>query len=160
MPLFSRNRSSMSRSRSRERRQLGASGFQPPKETLGMFNFQTPKKALIDIVAVHGLNGHYEDTWTWVSDDKSIRQNWLKDFLPNQIPNARIMSYGYDSTVQFSKSSANVNIFADQLLNDLKSQRMDPGEKIRSIVFICHSLGGIVVKKVVILPKPLYYYEY
>jgi hypothetical protein len=108
-----------------------------PKEEIG----------ISDIIAIHGLNGHYRNTWTAVS--KSGTQcNWLQDLLPKQIPNARIMSYGYNSAVQFSKSTADVGTFADGLLEEIMSYRGTNAEKARPIIFICHSLGGIVFKKV------------
>src|SRR3989440_7402128 len=44
------------------------------------------------IVAVHGLNGHREKTWTAANG-----VHWLRDLLPNDIPNARILSWGYDA---------------------------------------------------------------
>jgi len=43
------------------------------------------------IVAIHGLNGHREKTWTVGG------VNWLRDLLPSDIPNARILSWGYDA---------------------------------------------------------------
>lgn len=41
-------------------------------------------------MAVHGLDGHREKTWT------ANGVNWLSDFLPSDIPNARILTWGYD----------------------------------------------------------------
>jgi hypothetical protein len=120
------------------------------QERYGIFVFQDKSATddgIIDIIAVHGLNGHYDDTWTWTSGNQGEKRNWLKDFLPQQIPNARIMSYGYNSAVQFSKSAANISNFAEQLLNDLVAERDTPAKKTRPIIFICHSLGGIVFKK-------------
>jgi hypothetical protein len=102
---------------------------------------------LVDIIAIHGLNGHYRKTWTAVSES-GTECNWLQDLLPKQIPNARIMSYGYNSAVQFSKSTAGVGMFADELLEDILSWRVSSVEKARPVIFICHSLGGIVFKKV------------
>src|ERR1700693_3158025 len=53
------------------------------------------KERCVDIIAIHGLNGHYEATWT----DRTTGANWLKDpeFLRKDIPNARIQSFGYNS---------------------------------------------------------------
>ncbi|KAG9229798.1 hypothetical protein BJ875DRAFT_386555, partial [Amylocarpus encephaloides] len=45
----------------------------------------------VDIVAVHGLNCHREKTWTAANGI-----HWLRDLLPYDIPNARILSWGYD----------------------------------------------------------------
>ena len=33
---------------------------------------------LVDIVAIHGLNGHYEETWTATLRD-GTKVNWLRD---------------------------------------------------------------------------------
>ncbi|KAG9239845.1 Alpha/Beta hydrolase protein, partial [Calycina marina] len=101
----------------------------------------------IDIIAIHGLGGHYKNTWKWVSEDGTQEHDWLVEFLPKQIPNARIMTYGYNSAVQFSKSVADIRVFATQLLNDLETKRLTPCQECRPIVFICHSLGGLVFKR-------------
>jgi hypothetical protein len=104
------------------------------------------RERCVDIIAIHGLNGHYEATWT----DRTTGANWLKDpeFIRKDIPNARIQSFGYNSISYFSTSNANVRDFASELLASIKSSRRNPAEKKRPIVFICHSLGGIVFKQV------------
>jgi hypothetical protein len=111
------------------------------------------KPQCVDIIAIHGLNGHYEATWT----DRTTGANWLKDpaFLSNDIPYARIQSFGYNSLTYFSRSNANIRDFASELLAAIKSSRKTVVEKKRPIVFICHSLGGIVFKQVNILPQSL-----
>ncbi|KAH0537658.1 hypothetical protein FGG08_005571 [Glutinoglossum americanum] len=48
---------------------------------------------------------------------------WLRDFLPSQVQNARVMSYGYNSIVAFSKSIAGIDEFAEDLLNRLDDER-------------------------------------
>ena len=103
----------------------------------------------IDIVAIHGLNGDYSRTWTAITS-AGTEVNWLKheDFLPNHLENARIMSYGYNSGFQFSNSQAGISEFADQLLEDLISWRVSQLQQLRPLIFICHSLGGLVFKQV------------
>jgi hypothetical protein len=54
--------------------------------------FSTDRQYLFSIVAVHGLNGHREKTWT--ADNNVL---WLRDLLPKHLPNARILSWGYDA---------------------------------------------------------------
>ena len=99
----------------------------------------------VDIVAVHGLQGHYQKTWT----DQN-RKLWLQDFLPLALPAARIMSFGYNSAVIATKSIAGIDEFARQLLEGLEQKRKG-GAEAKPIVFICHSLGGVVVKKVTLV---------
>jgi protein SERAC1 len=113
---------------------------------------------VLDVVAIHGLNGHYEKTWTETTSPRKI--NWLQDLLPEQLPNARIMSYSYNSAVAFSKAAAGVKTFAEQLLEDLMAWRLTLYEQERPIIFICHSLGGIVFKQVCVILAltALYYY--
>ena len=98
----------------------------------------------IDIVAIHGLNGHYLNTWT---DEKS-KINWLKAFVPEIVPAARVMSFSYNSMLQFSKSTSDVVTFGQQLLECLNAERESMEESQRPIIFICHSLGGLVFKQV------------
>lgn len=47
---------------------------------------------MLSLVAVHGLDGHREDTWT--ADNGVL---WLRDQLPKEILNIRVLSYGYDA---------------------------------------------------------------
>ncbi len=61
---------------------------------------------------------------------------------------ARLMSYGYDSTTAFSKSVTDVEDQATMLLDTLNSERQSEAEIRRPLMFIAHSLGGVIVKKV------------
>ncbi|KAK0707113.1 Alpha/Beta hydrolase protein, partial [Lasiosphaeria miniovina] len=94
------------------------------------------------IVAVHGLGGDAHRTWT---GDKG--KLWLRDFLPATLGNARVFTYGYDAVVAFSKSSAEVDDFARDLLQRVKAARSPAADHGRPLFFICHSLGGLVVKQ-------------
>ena len=98
----------------------------------------------VDVVAIHGLNGHYEKTWT----DERSGFNWIRDAIPKILPTARITTFEYNSAVQFSKSTSDIYTFGDQLLESLLVVRKSDAEKSRPIIFICHSLGGIVLKQV------------
>jgi len=75
----------------------------------------------------------------------------LRDFLPAQIPYARILLFGYNSNVAFETSIAGVGEQAASLLNRLSLKRENIG--MRPIVFIAHSLGGIIVKRALITAK-------
>ncbi|KAF3353859.1 Bile pigment transporter 1 [Verticillium dahliae VDG1] len=101
---------------------------------------------LIDVVAIHGLNGHFLKTWT----DPITGVNWLKDLVPKFLPSARVMSVWYNSQVQFSKSTADIHAFSQQLLESLMAERESIEEQDRPLIFICHSLGGLVFKQAAI----------
>ncbi|KAK1707429.1 hypothetical protein BDP67DRAFT_569049 [Colletotrichum lupini] len=111
----------------------------------------------VDIVAIHGLNGHREETWMHAD----TRLQWLSDSscLPKDMPTARILTFGYNSKTYFSRSESEIPDFASELLWALKAQRTSEEEKQRRIVFICHSLGGLVFKQAVIMAheKDRYY---
>jgi hypothetical protein len=81
---------------------------------------------------------------TWTAENGKL---WLRDFLPSQLPSARIMSFGYNSDTALSKAVTDIDDVATMLLSRLDLFRQLEEERKRPIVFISHSLGGIVVKK-------------
>jgi predicted alpha/beta-fold hydrolase len=97
------------------------------------------------IVAVHGLNGHRENTWT--SEGGKL---WLRDFLPSKISNVRIYSWGYDANTHSGDRVNTQYIYdiAKTLVSDLSLARQLTNTEQRPIIFVAHSLGGLVVKSV------------
>ncbi|KFZ03761.1 hypothetical protein V502_10684 [Pseudogymnoascus sp. VKM F-4520 (FW-2644)] len=102
-----------------------------------------------DIIAIHGINGDAYRTWT----DASTGKLWLRDFLPGQVPGARIFSFGYPSEVAFTKSKGDIKDFARSLLASLKAARVGERLQCRPLIFICHSMGGLVVKQALITAR-------
>ncbi|KAI4257275.1 MAG: hypothetical protein L6R42_005765 [Xanthoria sp. 1 TBL-2021] len=107
---------------------------------------------VVDIVAVHGIRGGPIKTWTTNKTDKF----WLADqeMLPKHMSNARILSFGYDASVAafFGRTSSDTILqHAHTLVAELVADRQLEGAMNRPIIFICHSLGGIVVKRVKML---------
>ncbi|KAK3689030.1 Alpha/Beta hydrolase protein, partial [Podospora appendiculata] len=106
------------------------------------------------IVAVHGLNGDATCSWTNESPSGASTM-WLRDLLPYKLPNARVMSFGYNASVIGNTSVAGVRENARRLLSLLRDKREEEEEEedeVRShsrgsIVFVGHSLGGIVIKQ-------------
>ncbi|KAI0177521.1 hypothetical protein BJ166DRAFT_25120 [Pestalotiopsis sp. NC0098] len=104
----------------------------------------------VDVVAVHGLDPlgrklHAEATWT------AGNSLWLRDFLPKRLPQARVLLLNYNANVAFQTSTAGVLEQAESLLNQLEIARA--GQSDRPLIFICHSLGGILVKRALISAK-------
>lgn len=110
----------------------------------------------VDIVALHGLNGHRDLTWT----DRSTGLNWLshENCLSKDIPNARILTFGYNSKTYFSRSKSNVQDFASELLAAISTRRQAAIERKRPLIFICHSLGGLVFKQACSVSSPALYH--
>ena len=73
-------------------------------------------------MAVHGLGGDAIDTWSHPTSNAF----WLKDFLPQQIPDARILTFGYNAAAAFSESTAEVIDHAKNLLASLVDKREEP----------------------------------
>ena len=74
---------------------------------------------------------------------------WPRDLLKYDFPKARIMTFGYNTNITQGHHAAHQgNIFshARDLLYDLEAKRRKAAD--RDLVFIAHSLGGILVKEV------------
>ena len=110
-----------------------------------------PETLLISssIVLIHGLGGDRTGTWTErTADAERIPCFWPKDLLPIDLPDARIITWGYAAaTIKALNvvSIANPTQHAGKLCSELASLRV--GVVDRPILFVAHSMGGIVVKK-------------
>ncbi|KAK3390389.1 ankyrin repeat protein [Podospora didyma] len=127
-------------------RRTKVTGKEPKLRDYGLYTIVNIPEGVVecvDIIAIHGLNGHYLGTWT----DEETGVNWIKDILPSTVPAARIMSFSYNSMLQFSKSTSDFFTFGQQLLESLMAERDSDDHAHRPIIFICHSLGGIVFKQ-------------
>ncbi|KAK2812978.1 hypothetical protein FQN50_000999 [Emmonsiellopsis sp. PD_5] len=72
---------------------------------------------------------------------------WPKDLLAADFPTARVMTFGYDSIITRGYKAANQgNLFSHSgnLLYELVQKRIRAPK--RGLLFIAHSLGGIIVK--------------
>jgi protein SERAC1 len=92
------------------------------------------------IVFVHGLTGNREKTWTHRNGTF-----WPDTLLREDFPRARIMTFGYDADVVRFWTIASSNRLDDHgksLAYALLDQRQRADQ--RPIIFIAHSLGGLV----------------
>ncbi|KAI5458452.1 hypothetical protein BGZ63DRAFT_46797 [Mariannaea sp. PMI_226] len=121
-------------------------------ETNGLEIVRNPENAEIDIVAVHGLGGEGFRSWiTW--EPRTRPKSWLEELLAKDIPNARIMTYGYISDgVNYRYLVRNVLYGrALDMVKALAAQRTRDGSSQRPLFFIAHSLGGWIVKRALII---------
>lgn len=74
---------------------------------------------------------------------------WPKDLLSEDLPNARIISWGYEAAVIRPArvvSIANLTQHAQKLCTEIANLRQED-ESERPIIFISHSMGGVLTKK-------------
>jgi hypothetical protein len=110
----------------------------------------SPPDANVDIVLVHGLNGHPEKTWAAKNG-----VFWPTDLLPASLKGAkaRILVYGYNADVYAfggdrSASSDMIHQHAQTLVTGLSLERQSEDCGENAIIWVAHSLGGILVKRV------------
>lgn len=101
----------------------------PNSQTLGLGVLHDPENARVDILFIHGLMG---DAYkTWMNDKTGVY--WPVELLAKEIPDARIISFGYDSQVVGLFSSVGQNTLrghADSLLGQLGNLRADSDEAV------------------------------
>ncbi|EGZ69684.1 hypothetical protein NEUTE2DRAFT_132077 [Neurospora tetrasperma FGSC 2509] len=110
----------------------------------------THPQATADIVLVHGLNGHPEKTWTAANS-----VFWPTDLLPASLElknqHANVLVYGYNADVYSRGTNTPSNNFihqhAQSLVTSLTSFRKSEGTERLPIIWVVHSLGGIVTKR-------------
>ena len=105
--------------------------------------------ANLDICFVHGLTGNRSSTWT--ADGHT--EPWPKTLLSSEFPSARIFTWGYDAYVVRATvvSSNGLKEHATNLLADITDIRVSCPS--RPLIFVAHSLGGLVCKRAVLLSQ-------
>ncbi|CCA76564.1 hypothetical protein PIIN_10557 [Serendipita indica DSM 11827] len=106
--------------------------------------------SLSGIIAIHGLDGHR--LYTWIAETaQSERVMWLQEFLPSDIPHARILTYGYDADTRSSEFTSTNTIQRHAMGFMQAVERARKGVERRPIIFLAHSLGGIILKQALVL---------
>ena len=93
------------------------------------------------VLFIHGLGGHWHDTWK----AKDAEVPWPRDILPDRLPHCRILSWGYDSHItswQRVVSHNTVTDHANNLLRDLSNYR-DEDESVRIQIPTCLNCNSI-----------------
>jgi hypothetical protein len=76
---------------------------------------------------------------------------WPRDLVPSSVPSARILTFGYDTRIRhvFSSPGSRSTLYdiAWDFLVALEGVRRSYAQESRPIIFVAHSLGGIVVKE-------------
>ncbi|KAJ7958132.1 alpha/beta-Hydrolases superfamily protein [Quillaja saponaria] len=123
------------------------------------------KAPLLDVVFVHGLRGGPYKTWRIAEDKSSTKSGlvekideeagklgtfWPAEWLSNDFPEARLFSLKYKTNLtQWSGASLPLQEVSSMLLEKL----VDAGIGSQPVVFVTHSMGGLVVKQMLYKAK-------
>ncbi|KAK1831198.1 hypothetical protein QBC39DRAFT_259114, partial [Podospora conica] len=107
-------------------------------------------QAKADIVLVHGLNGNPVRTWTAKNG-----VYWPTDLLPISLKgeHANVLVYGYNADVITNTKTTSsptdnfIHMHAQSLITSLTQYRRSEGTEKLPIIWVAHSLGGIVTKR-------------
>lgn len=75
-------------------------------------------------MALHGLNGHAFNTWEY-RNRRGESFMWLRDSLPERIPGARTLIYGYHADVDSAVQTGRIRTFAETFVERLRHLRED-----------------------------------
>ena len=97
---------------------------------------------MTSVIALTGIGAHAFRSFKNVERPHM----WLRDELPTDLPGAHIMTWGYDATVSKSDDTKSIQDISRQLQHDLF--QISGSFRLRPLIFVGHSLGGLVLKKV------------
>lgn len=107
------------------------------------------------VIAIPGFGGHSFGSFK----ERGGSHMWLRDALRFDITNettdrpmARVITYGYESVISNSQSMEDLKDLAAAFYNTVPSH-----QKMKPIILIAHSLGGLIVKQVIRSPCFLYW---
>jgi hypothetical protein len=89
----------------------------PSRGSLLLANF------FYSIIAVPGLGSHAFGSWKAQNSDEI----WLRDFLPEDIPNIRVLLYGYDTKLPGSQSKQSIEDLGRAFLEQITAFRTNDG---------------------------------
>uniref|UniRef100_A0A7S3A1D7 Protein SERAC1 n=2 Tax=Rhodosorus marinus TaxID=101924 RepID=A0A7S3A1D7_9RHOD len=103
----------------------------------------------VDIVFFHGLRGHPILTWRTQLEFDPMDSNvtiWPRDWLAKDFPRARILSVEFEGPItEWKGKSMSLESQAERAVLLLRQA----GVGDRPIVFVTHSYGGMIVKKII-----------
>lgn len=125
---------------------------------LGLHVIHQPGTApVLDIIFIHGLGGDSQRTWSKDTRDPNLfwPQHWLP--LEPEIARARILSFGYNASFLpgTPRNIYKIGDFAKELLYEMKFSKDHSGKDLNigkvPVIFVVHSMGGLVAKKAYLL---------
>ena len=119
-------------------------------------NCRSRDEAVVDVVFIHGIQGSPFHTWRQGEGaDKALFTNcWPKDWLPADYPNIRVICVQYESVFSdwfLSCPLENNKRSVDNQAEVIKQKLEACGVGERPIIWVAHSLGGLIAKRMLSL---------
>jgi hypothetical protein len=87
------------------------------------------------VIAVPGLGSHAIGSWK----SPSGNDVWLRDYLPNDVPDIRVLLFGYDTPLLGNDSKDSIEDLGSRFLESIKAFRGDSVCQIRRcLVHMAH----------------------
>ena len=109
-----------------------------------ILNEVQPDDHSIDCIAIPGLG--YHPFSVWQRDPEADPFMWLRDSLPQSVPGAQVLLYGYDPEFRDGDCPNSIEEIVISFISDLRSMGRS-SLSAKPVVFLAHSLGGIVLKQ-------------
>ena len=122
-------------------------------------NCRSQDEAVVDVVFVHGIQGSPFYTWRQgKSEDQALFTDcWPKDWLPSDYPNIRVIGVHYESFFSDWFSTCPVENDDKRSLEvqsaAIKKKLEECGVGDLPIVWVAHSLGGLITKRMLSISK-------
>lgn len=94
------------------------------------------------VIFIHGLGGHYKDTWSCGRDKNLFWPEWLAD----KASDVCVWSVEYESKVAYFINDTMA--FKDRAANIAESLFIKKEIKEGEIILIGHSMGGLIIKQI------------
>jgi len=111
----------------------------------------------VEIVFIHGLQLAKDDLTnaykrTWLVRGGTKDECWPMTWLPKKFPNARILSLSYDASLWRTSTTGTMDPYlsGETLVQSMTSQESGIGQNNCPVVFVCHCLGGLIAKQIVV----------
>lgn len=110
-------------------------------------NFASKRATCMDVIFVHGLGGDHQGTWTNAAHE--VWPQWVADAHLS----VRVMTLEYPASIgALTQGAASSQLDTTALAHGIADcfRNQSPRVGSRPCIFVCHSLGGLLIKRVLV----------